>query len=109
MLAQFLRFLVSVSTDATHHVGKIVGSGCVAGHAGMLTIGVVEAHRGIQRYQEGGIGVAVLGGPLDSLRATRARHPDRRVGFLDGQDPGIHDSEVVVLPLPAKWSWLGPG
>src|SRR5262249_37458824 len=44
MLAQFLRFLIAVGTDARHHVGEIVGSSSVAGRAGVLTVGVVEAY-----------------------------------------------------------------
>src|SRR5262245_38099232 len=109
MLAQFLRLLVAVGTDATHHIGKMVGSGFVAGGAGVFTIRVVEAYRGIERHQESGISVTVLGGPLDGLWTARARHPDRRVGFLDRQYPGIHYAEVIVLSLPAKWPWPGPG
>src|SRR5690349_6837977 len=72
IFAQLLRFLVAIGTDATDHVGNMVGSGFVAGRAGVLTIRIVEAYRGVQRYQESGIGITMLRGPLDGLRTARA-------------------------------------
>src|SRR6266478_6330592 len=108
MLAHCLRLFVSVRTDATDHVGKVVSRGCVADLAGMLTILVVQTHRSIQRHQEGGVGVAVLRGPLDGLRTPGARDPDRRMGFLEGQHPGINHPEVIVPARPADRTRPGP-
>src|SRR5205085_11071833 len=106
--AQLLRFCVGVGTGATDHIRQVLRCGCITSRAGMLTIRGVEALSGVQWHQEGGISVAVLRGPLNGLGTAGARHPERRVGFLDWANATGHHPEAVVLGLPTKWSWPGP-
>ena len=109
VLADLLRLLVRVRANAAHHVGEVVRGGLVAGLGGVLAVGVVQAYRGVHRHQKRGVGVAVLRRPHDSLRAARARHPDRRVRLLHRQHPGVDDPEVVMGAFPAKRPGPRPG
>ena len=49
------------------------------------------------------------GTPDHGLRARHTGDPDRRVGLLLGQHPGVHKPVVVVLPLVAERAGSRPG
>src|SRR5262249_5288660 len=47
------------------------------------------------------VGIAMFRTPPDRLRAQHARNPNRRMGLLIGQGPGIHMPVMEMLALIA--------
>ena len=89
MLADLLRLFIRIGADTAHHVGEIVRRGLIAIVDGVLAVGVVETHRGVHGHQEGGVGVAEPGGPLDGLRLPVPGTQIGGCGFCTGSTQGL--------------------
>ena len=108
-LARLLRLLVGVVDVGANHEGELVRFRFPAGFVGVPAVVGEQVAGLVHPGEEGGVGVVIIGGPLDRLRAAGAWHPAGRVGLLDGQHPRVDGAVVVVLALPAEGAGSGPG
>src|SRR5215470_2496890 len=54
------------------------------------------------------VGVPMFRRPDNGLTTDDARNPYARMRLLQRQHPRIHHTQVIMIALPTKWSWLSP-
>src|SRR5215467_3332504 len=109
MLGFLLRLRLIVRYIAAQQITKIVLGDCLLGFGSGGAIHAKELFGHVERGEKRHIRIAMPGGPLGCFRAGGARHPDGRVRFLYGHDPGIDDTIMIMLALPAEGARRGPG
>src|SRR5919108_4748860 len=107
--ALLLRFCIGVIDMTADHKGEMLAPWRIAGLLRMLVVELKQVFGDIQGGEEGRIGIAPLRRPLDRLRASRARHPDGRVGLLNRHHPRVDDPEMKMLTFPAEGPRSRPG
>src|SRR5262249_15523584 len=84
-------------------IPEVLGTRLVAFLCGGLRIEIPEFDGGFEPSRQRNVGKSLPGAPCHSVRADQTRNPYRRMRFLQGQYPGVHEAKVEVLALEAKW------
>ena len=69
---------------------------------GGLEVDLLQLLGQVQQRPQVHVGVLVLGGPNYALRAAGAGEPHRRMGFLNGDHPGVDHPVGEVTAFPAE-------
>src|SRR5262245_57933843 len=109
MLGFLLRLRLIVRYIAAQQIAKIVLSDGLIGFGSGSAIHAKELFGHVERSEKRHVRIAMPGGPLGCFRAGGAGYPDRRVGFLNGHNPGIDDTIMIMLALPAEGPRRSPG
>src|SRR5262245_50099322 len=108
MLGFLLRLRLIVRHIAAQQIAKIVLSDDLISFGSGNAIHVKELFGHVERSEKCHVRIAMPGGPLGCFRAGGAGHPDGRVRFLNGHNPGIDDTIMIMLALPAEGPRRGP-
>ena len=106
--AEFLGLFVGVGDQGADLVAEMLGAGGEADLAGGVDVDLFEFFGEADEGAEVHIGVLAGGGPDYAFGAAAAGEPDRGMGFLDGQHPGVDDAVVVETAFEAEGAGLGP-
>ena len=80
----------------------MLGPGFIALFPGGVIVDLVHLLGQIDLAGQHDVGITMPGRPLHGLPAGSTGHPNRRIGLLQRDGPGVHVPVVEVLALPAE-------